>query len=62
MKIKEQQQIIRELLKTATYSEIGGKVSVCENTVRRWHLGKHQAHRLFIKELKRLLIENQLKE
>ena len=40
-----------------SYATIASKTGVSEQTIRRWEKGKLKPHRLFVKEMKKILEE-----
>uniref|UniRef100_A0A6M3MB92 Putative DNA binding, helix-turn-helix domain containing protein n=1 Tax=viral metagenome TaxID=1070528 RepID=A0A6M3MB92_9ZZZZ len=63
MKKKQSAQgTISQLLEQGyTRTDIASKLGVSEITIRRWGDGSNP-HRLFVRELKKLLLETQLEE
>ena len=51
------QAIIQRLLKQHSYTEIAAKMGKTEATIRRWANGTRKPHRLFVREMEKMLEE-----
>jgi len=60
--INDLTSIIKGLLDNGlSYTEIAAKLGVTEITIRRWEKGKNKPHNLFLKELRKMVKDFELK-